>query len=136
MVRLITILILLIFVSCGPRNDNKALNEQIDSEKVVISDLDSIVTDSYIITFQDAKPFKMTDIYGDLNYRLQLTDTIDNWHNRAKKVQDYLQTKYLDYFETTDSTLIIKLMGGKSFHFLFGTMRKKKDIILSIILKR
>lgn len=125
MIRLITILTLLIFVSCGQQSDKNSLSEQTYSqndkkqvsEKENISDLDSIVADNYVISFQEAKPFTRTDIYGDLEYRINLTDSIGNWHNRAKKIQDYLQTKFPDYFTTTDSTLILRLANGQDLTF-------------------
>lgn len=119
--QLIIILTLLIFVSCGQQSESNFSNEQTItqndmvkiSEKNNISDLDSIVTNNYLISFQETKPFEMTDIYGDLDYRIKLTDSIGNWHNRAKKIQDYLQTKFSKYITTTDSTLILKLATGQ-----------------------
>lgn len=133
MIQFIAILTLLILVSCGQLSDKNSLFEQTNSqnnkeqvsEKENISDNDSIVTDNYVISFQDAEPFARADIYGDLDYRIKLTDSIGNWHNRAKKIQDYLQTKFSDYFTTTDSTLILILANGQ--YLTFPNWDKNKD---------
>jgi hypothetical protein len=123
--RQLLILILLILVSCGQQSESNFSNEQTTSqndkvevyENIYTSDLDSIVTDNYLISFQETKPFEMTDIYGDLDYRIKLTDSIGNWHNAAKRIQDYLQTRFSDYFTTTDSTLILRLANGQTLTF-------------------
>jgi hypothetical protein len=123
---LIPILTFLIFISCGQQSNKKSLPKQstnllnakpTDFEKKNIGGLDSIVTNAYVITFQDTKPFAQTDIYGDLGYRINLTDTIDNWYDRAKKIQDYLQVKFSDYFTTSDSSLILNLASGQNLTF-------------------
>jgi len=124
----ITILISLIAISCGQRTNNivppsvqfESVNEiekPIENKKTY--DLDSIVMDNYIITFKDAEPFATTDNFGDFEYRKKLTDTLSNWHDRAKKIQEYLQTKYPKYFSTTDSTLILNLTNGQTLSFPF-----------------
>jgi hypothetical protein len=132
MKQLITILILLIFVSCRQQNYKKSLSDKTNlqnskeqiSEKENISDLDSIVTDNYVISFQDAKSFTTTDIYGDLKHRIDITDSIGNSHARAKKIQDYLQPKFSNYFTTTDSTLILKLANGRLLTFPYWDSNK------------
>lgn len=79
--------------------------------------LDTLIADKYQLTFDYSDSFPPTDIYGDLNYRINLTDTIGNWHDRAVKIQSYLADKFLDYFYTTDSTLVLKLADGKESVF-------------------
>lgn len=79
--------------------------------------LDTLIADKYQLTFDYSDSFPPTDIYGDLNYRINLTDTIGNWHDRAVIIQSYLADKFLDYFYTTDSTLVLKLADGKESVF-------------------
>ncbi len=134
MKQLITILTLLIFVSCRQQSDKKSLKEQTNlqngkekiSKKKNVSDLDSIVTDNYVISFQDAKSFTTTDIYGDLKHRIDITDSIGNSHDRAKKIQDYLQLKFSNYFITTDSTIILKLANGQLLTFPYWDSNKNE----------
>jgi hypothetical protein len=67
--------------------------------------------------FNYSDSFPLTDIYGDLKYRINLTDTIGNWHDRAVKIQSYLADRFHDYFYTTDSTLVLTLADGKESIF-------------------
>lgn len=110
--QLTIILTLIIFVSCGQRNNNTT------SSQTSIMTLDTLTADNYVMTFYNSDSFPPTDIYGDLNYRINLTDTIGNWHTRAEKIQNYLADKFRDYFFTTDSTLVLKLADGKTTSFL------------------
>ena len=80
--------------------------------------LDTLTANNFVLTFYNSDSFPSTDIYGDLKYRINLTDTIGNWHNRAIKIQSYFANKFRDYFFTTDSTLILKLADGKTLSFL------------------
>lgn len=121
----IILLVILIFASCRQKNDKKHLggqtfpqnSKELLSEKEKVSDLERIVTNRYFITFEDAKSFKATDIFGDLNNRISLTDTIENSHESAKQIQNYLQTRFSEYFTTKDSTLILRLANGKNLKF-------------------
>ncbi len=83
------------------------------------------MSDSFVLTFVNADSFATTDIYGDLNYRIQLTDSIGNWHNRAAKIQSYLSRKFCDSFFTTDTTLVLKLSNNKTE--IFAMWDDKKD---------
>lgn len=112
MQQLTYILTIILFVSCGLRNNNATI------DKTAELALDTLTADNYVLTFENADSFPTTDIYGDLHYRISLTDTIGNWHNRAAKIQAYLIDKLGDYFYTTDSTLVLKLADGKTTSFL------------------
>jgi hypothetical protein len=112
MKQLTFILTLILFVSCRQSNNN------ITSSQASITALDTLIADNYVLTFYNSDSFPTNDIYGDLNYRINLTDTIGNWHDRAKKIQSYLIDKFRDYFYTTDSTLVLKLAGGKTLSFV------------------
>jgi hypothetical protein len=129
------ILFFLIISSCRQNESNNEIaqnepieisNEQvqpIENENISdlenTSDLDSILLDNYAIIFKDTVAFNETDIYGDLAYRIKLTDSISNSHERAIKIQNYLKTKYSDNLTLTDSTLILKLSNGNSISFPF-----------------
>lgn len=78
---------------------------------------DTITAGNYVLTFENTDRFPTTDIYGDLAYRIKLTDTVGNWHNRAAKIQEYLRNKSTDYFYMKDSTLVLKLANGKTESF-------------------
>ena len=101
----------IILFSCGQRNSNTT-----KSETQLIT-LDTLIADNYQLTFNYSDSFPLTDIYGDLKYRINLTDTIGNWHDRAVKIQSYLADRFHDYFYTTDSTLVLTLADGKESIF-------------------
>ncbi len=101
------ILTIILFASCGQRNQNGAYDQS------TILAIDTLVADNFVLSFENVDSFATTDIYGDLNYRIKLTDTIGNWHNRAVKIQAYLTNKFGDYFFTTDTTLVLKLSNEK-----------------------
>jgi hypothetical protein len=102
---------LIILVSCGQRNNNT------NSSQTPVITLDTLTVDNYVLTFHYSDSFPPTDIYGDLTYRTNLTDTIGNWHNRAVKIQSYLADRFRNYFYTTDSTLVLKLADGNILSF-------------------
>jgi hypothetical protein len=112
------ILIIILFAYCGNRNDKVS-----DRASANIS-VDTFVADNYVLSFQSTDSFKTTDIYGDLNYRTQITDTIGNWHNRAAKIQSYLTSKFGNYFFTTDSTLVLRLSNGNTETFALWDDKK------------
>jgi hypothetical protein len=87
------------------------------SSETQVMKLDTLIADKYQLTFDYSDSFPPTDIYGDLNYRIKLTDTIGNWYDRAEKIQSYLADMFRDYFYTTDSTLVLKLADGKESIF-------------------
>lgn len=105
---------IILFVSCGQKY-NSGSKKQVDPLSTLT--LDTLISDNYVLTFENTDSFPTTDIYGDLNYRISLTDTIGNWHNRAAKIQAYLIGKFGDYFYTTDSTLVLRLANGKTESF-------------------
>ncbi len=98
-------------MSCGQRSSNMTRSE------TLVMKLDTLIADKYQLTFDYSDSFPPTDIYGDLNYRINLTDTIGNWYDRGEKIQSYLADKFRDYFYTTDSTLVLKLSDGKESIF-------------------
>lgn len=127
---------IILFVSCGQRNnhetsskasvltldtlatDNAVLPfENETSSKTSVLTSDTLTTDNYVLFFENADSFPTTDIYGDLNHRINLTDTIGNWHDRATRIQAYLIDKFGDYFYTTDSTVVLRLANGKTKSF-------------------
>lgn len=110
--KLLILLILIISFSCVQRKSSKKTNQ------TIVLPLDTLRVDNYVLTFYNSDSFPRTDIYGDLDYRNSLTDTIGNWHDRAEKIQSYLTQKFHDYFYTTDSTLVLKLADGKTLSFL------------------
>jgi hypothetical protein len=115
---LASVLVFILLVSCGQSN-NKLTN----SEPTLML-LDTLIADNYVLKFQNSNSFPLTDIYGDLAFRNNLTDTIDNAHKKAEKIQSYLATKFQDYFYTTDTTLVLKLAEGKNLSFLKWDIEK------------
>src|SRR5574343_317343 len=105
---LVSIFTLVIIISCVQREKNLALG------KTSVITLDTIKANNYVLSFYNSDSFPTTDIYGDLSYRIKLTDTIGNWHNRAQKIHTYLANKFGKYFYTTDSTLVLRLANGKT----------------------
>jgi hypothetical protein len=81
--------------------------------------LDTLKADNYLLIFENADSFKRTDIYGDLDFRISLTDTlIRNFHIRARKIEAYLANHFGDYFYKTDSMLVLRLANGDSINFV------------------
>lgn len=110
--KLLTFIFAFLFlVSCGQKNKNNSNNQ--------ISALasDTLMAGNYILTFQNSDSFPVTDIYGDSEYRIQLTDSIDNAQMGALKIQSYLLTQSGDYFFATDSGLVLKLSNNKTLFF-------------------
>lgn len=98
------------FISCAERTDNLSIQTSEFSS-------DTLEAGKYVLSFENSDSFPTTDIYGDLTFRRQLTDTIGNWHERAEKIELYLTTKYSGYFFTEDSTLSLKLGNGAMERF-------------------
>jgi hypothetical protein len=113
------ILTIILFASCGQGNEKGSASHS------AVAPIDTLIADNYVLSFENADSFATTDIYGDLNYRTQLTDTIGNWHNRAAKIQSYLTSKFGDNFFTTDTTLVLRLSNGKTE--TFALWDEKKD---------
>jgi hypothetical protein len=95
-------------VLCGLRS------EKISSNQTSTLPVDTLMADNFLLTFGIADSFKMSDIYGDNEYRIQLTDKIGNCHKKADKIQEYLKNKFGDCFYTTDSTLVLRLLNNKT----------------------
>jgi hypothetical protein len=100
-----------ILVSCGERNNS------ISTDQTTTSQLDTLMADDYVLTFENTDSFPETDIYGDLDYRNKLTDTIYNASESALKIQSYLSSKFGQYFHATNSALVVKLANGKTKKF-------------------
>jgi len=96
----------MVLISCGQKNNSDSTSETTTLK------LDTLIADNYILTFESADSFAKTDIYGDLNYRTKLTDTIHNWGKKAEKIQSYLLDKFDNHFNVTDSTLVLSLVDG------------------------
>ena len=92
---------ILTLISCNHRNSGNAEKSNKDS---VFSKTDTLIASNYLLTFEKADSFKRTDIFGDLDTRLKMTDKIDNSHEEAQTIQKYLSKKFGDYFYTTDTT--------------------------------
>lgn len=107
----IYILTAILFICCGKRDENSS------TDQAIVIGLDTIKADNYLLTFESSDSFVLTDIYGDLSYRIKLTDTIGNWHNRAEKIQSYLINKFGNYFYSTDSSLVLKLSNESVMNF-------------------
>lgn len=105
------ILTILLFAACGQRNETGSTG------KTTALLLDTLIANNYILTFEKTDSFPTTDIYGDLNFRVGLTDTIGNWHERAEKIQSYLADKFGNYFYSTDTTLVLRLVDGNTISF-------------------
>lgn len=108
---LASILNLMFFASCGQLSENGSIEK---TSKLVS---DTLTAGNYLLAIESADSFPTTHIYGDLDYRLKLTDTIDNWHIRAEKIESYLTSKFGQYFFATDSTLVLKLSDGNTILF-------------------
>ena len=116
------ILILILFAACGQNNRNpkeKGTNLQLDTlaEEGIDFSIDTLNVNNYLLIFENADSFKRTDIYGDLDYRIKLTDTVGNFFDKAEKIQTYLINQFEDYFHLTDSTLVLKLANGNTMNF-------------------
>jgi hypothetical protein len=110
--------IIIFFSGCGQRNNN-------DSKKLTIYlAKDTLESDNYLLFIENADSFSTNDIYGDIDYRSKLTDTIGNWHERAIKIQYYLSSKFGNYFYTTDTTLVLLLEDGKKETFALWDEQK------------
>lgn len=82
-----------------------------------IPNVDTLTIGDYILTFQSADSFPNSNSYGDTYFREEMTDTIGNWHNRAKSIEAYLKSRYGDYFQTTDTSLELTLLNSKAISF-------------------
>jgi len=118
------ILTILLFSACGQSrraSDEKNTNLQIDTldEKSMELSFDTLRANNYLLFFENADRFKETDIYGDLDYRKKMTDTIKgSWFAKARKIQDYLlDNRFQKYFYLTDTTLVLKLADGNTMSF-------------------
>ncbi|MDR1761047.1 MAG: hypothetical protein LBR55_01210 [Bacteroidales bacterium] len=81
--------------------------------------IDTMKINDYLLTFEDADSFEQIDIYGDLDYRNKLTDTVNrNWGERARKIQTYLTDQFGDYFYATDTMLVLKLANNDTLSFV------------------
>ena len=140
------ILTVILFTACGQSNRNSAeknvstqlvtIVEEITDlsfdntqclqslPKIIAEEITSLSFDdtlkigNFLLIFEAAAPFKETDIFGDLEYRRRLTDTIGNWHERAIKIEAYLAKQFGEYFYTTDTTLVLRLADGSTLSFL------------------
>jgi len=98
---------IIFFSTCGQNNNS------LEKEITNLS-MDTLQANHYLLTFTYSAPFSPTDIYGDLAYRKQLTDTaINNYFVRANIIQSYLSNHLSNYFYITDSTLVLKLIDGE-----------------------
>ena len=120
MKRIAYILTILLFSACG-QSKRSSEEKSIDTlyEKSMELSFDTLRANNYLLFFENADKFKETDIYGDLDYRKKLTDTIEgNWSTKARKIQDYLlANRFQEYFYLTDSTLVLKLANGNTMSF-------------------
>ena len=107
---------LLLFISCNQRSSENTEKMKKDS---VVTKIDTLVANNYVLTFEKTDSFKRSDIFGDFDYRSNLTKNIDNSFDRAVIVQKYLSEKFNDYFYTTDTTLVLKLSTGNNISFPF-----------------
>lgn len=104
------LLLLLVMIACGAE-DPKVSNP------IAPAQLDTLLADKYILNFVNADSFPQTDIFGDLAFRNQLTDTIPNFYDRSLRIQNYLLDKFGEYFMTTDSSLILILANEQTMTF-------------------
>ena len=108
---IIHILSILILVSCQQEN---RVNSKKSNKK---STTNKLKKDNYILSFENAKKFTSTDIYGDISYRNKLTDSIGNYQERAMRIQSYLNDRFGNYFSVKDNRLILKISNGKKMTF-------------------
>ncbi len=112
------ILTIMLCAACGQNNRNaakKSTNLQLNT--LSETNLDTLMANNYLLTFEDTDSFEKTDIYGDLDYRTKLTDTIENFFNKAQTIQTYLTKQFGDYFYVTDTMLVLKLSDGNTINF-------------------
>lgn len=114
---------ILTLVSCNNRNSG---NDEKSNRDSVFSKTDTLIASNYLLTFEKADSFKRTDIFGDLDTRLKMTDKIDNSHEEAQTIQKHLSKKFGDYFYTTDTTLVLKLSNGKTESFPLWDEKKEE----------
>ena len=86
---------LLLFISCNQRSSENTEKMKKDS---VVTKIDTLVANNYVLTFEKTDSFKRSDIFGDFDYRSNLTKNIDNSFDKAVIVQKYLSEKFNDYF--------------------------------------
>jgi hypothetical protein len=114
---IIYILTIVFFVACGQNNRNST-EKLVDLQDSLNLISDTLLTDNYLLVFESTDGFERTDIYGDLDYRNRLTDTIHgNYINKAEAIQTYLKKRFGNYFYLTDSTLVLKLANGDTMNF-------------------
>lgn len=104
------LLAIVFFTACGQNNRSSDENTNLQS--------DTLEANNYLLIFKDADTFEQTDIYGDLDYRNKLTDTVKgSWFNKAEKIQTYLTNQFKEYFYLTDTSLVLKLANGNTMSF-------------------
>lgn len=113
------LLTIILLACCGQRSNSNSTGQ------TTALALDTLVTEDYILTFDSTDDFATTDIYGDLNYRITLTDSLDNWGTKAAAIQSYLLKKSYQYFYVTDSTLVVMLMNGTTK--IFSNINNEND---------
>jgi len=86
---------------------------QMSVSAIQIRETDTVIASGHKLMFQATDSIAMTDIFGDAALRTQMTDTIDNWHQRAIFIEKYLGEKFKIYFSANDSTLILFLANNK-----------------------
>lgn len=120
-------IVVLVLISCNHRKLENAAKMKKDS---VAMKIDTLHADNYILTFEKADSFKRTDIFGDLDTRLKMTEKVYNSLEQAQIIQKYLSNKLGKYFYTTDTTLVLKFSNGKTESFPFWDERNNdKDSV-------
>ena len=115
------LLTIIFFTACGQNNRNsveKSMTLLSDTLPLDTLPLDTLIVNNYILFFEDADDFEKTDIFGDLDYRNKLTDTVKgSLFNKFRKIETYLTKYFNEYFYLTDSTLVLKLDNGDTMSF-------------------
>lgn len=110
-------LLILLLYSYNTNNNTKNNDSKEDLSTNVI---DTLIAGDYILKFENADSFPLSDPYDLYEAKIKLIDSlsIDNSHVAARIFQNFLAKKYGNkYFYVVDSSLVLKLDNGKKIFF-------------------
>ncbi len=122
---ILTLIGLLTFLACKNQSgekinyDNSNTIKRIDSlradttiyvdNSIEIKDYDTIIKEGIKIYFTQISEADFNPYYIDQEERNRIIKNLDNSHEKAIAIENYLTQQFRDYFSTTDSTLTLFL---------------------------
>lgn len=89
------------------------VDEMVDNNDTIESIIDtSFIINGYRLTFKKADSVFIPELYDDAKERQIFNDSNDNWHQRARQIENYLSEKGGKYFKRLDSSLLVYLDNG------------------------